>query len=906
MNRIDASFLIVLLMASSGFAQKVTYYDTGEEFAGPFPSWRNVKTDYGAIGDGKANDTQAIQRALDDMKTVRENEWCVLYFPAGRYRIDDTLVTERKAHHDYLGSNLVGEDPETTVLVWDGGEKPMFRYDAWYCKVSRLTFDGGKKAINGLVRAGGFSTYCELSDLWFRDIPGIAVNLGNNEKEGAAEHAILRCRFMRCGGGISTINWNTLDIWVWHCLFEDCGRGIYNLMGGYQAYGNVFLRSKEMDLGSTNGMAFAAVENTSVGSSKFLSGVASEAYVRANHVHETVGPTAVDLRANIVLIDNSFFSSPNAAGPVVQLPNQTALLIGNTYNAAKHPVGPRFSNLQQKAAALIDNKKDEFSDPGCCHSSSAAADEIQPSVIQWNGLFDQPHKVKHYAIYAPTDPKYAPRDFELQAAPYLGAPWTTLDRQQGLLWKPNQKHVFPLKNNQAFAIYRLVVTASASGTPGIRIAEIELLDEKKRDITEDKAGFLMTRHDYLQSYLAMEEKAVVSRKRPEPVLRLPGVPKKAEGRVFEIRRGTGDDAQEIQAQIDLAAQEPTGSKPIVHIPKGTWKLTGSITVPPLCDVQIVGDGCENGTLLSYAGGDEPLLRLKGPSRATLRDFHVVVGYKASVEAIVIDNADQVGGQIVCDQLNAMGTSVKFMTGTAIHVNGVTNTQVMMTNGGLGGCLTGLKVRGNSETNNGRSKRYPVTFLCGATGGACRLVDVQQGGAAVAEAFWYEGDFESPAALLDLSAASSGELSLAAVWWHLKEPSLPMVSLSDFEGQCTIVASSLDHRRGPHVHLKGSGSQTRLFMAGTSLGPESPDTNWLDETTPPAATAMFGTNAENSAGKMAAAVVDRGFIVKSLEQLRSVRIHPSMQVPPEATNVRIVRVLVVGGNGTDAVRFNAGP
>ena len=30
----------------------VEYYATGEEFAGPFPSWKNVKTDFGAKGDG--------------------------------------------------------------------------------------------------------------------------------------------------------------------------------------------------------------------------------------------------------------------------------------------------------------------------------------------------------------------------------------------------------------------------------------------------------------------------------------------------------------------------------------------------------------------------------------------------------------------------------------------------------------------------------------------------------------------------------------------------------------------------------------------------------------------------------------------------------------------------------------
>ncbi len=43
-------------------AQTIVYRNTGEEFAGPFPSWKNVKTDYGAKGDGVTDDTAAIQQ----------------------------------------------------------------------------------------------------------------------------------------------------------------------------------------------------------------------------------------------------------------------------------------------------------------------------------------------------------------------------------------------------------------------------------------------------------------------------------------------------------------------------------------------------------------------------------------------------------------------------------------------------------------------------------------------------------------------------------------------------------------------------------------------------------------------------------------------------------------------------
>lgn len=315
-------------------------YDYDEEFAGPFPSWKSVR-DFGAKGDGVADDTDAIQRALDELKTVAQNDWSVLYFPAGTYRITKTLVTRRAQHREYLGGSIVGADPANTLLRWDGAEgQDMFHYDAWYTKVSRLTFDGASKAAVGLYRGDSFSTFCELSDLVFRDLE-VGIQLGGGLNGGAnggqAEHAILRCKFYRCARyGIHTADWNSLDVWVWYSLFEDCGFAVFNSVGNYHAWKNVFVRSKEGDLGSANLSQFSFVGNTSVDSGTFTNwgsyhSNGAQVLIQGNRIYEPHNTSILTGSAGpFVILDNVIRDRSGFAGPSIWLDANDQFVMGNT------------------------------------------------------------------------------------------------------------------------------------------------------------------------------------------------------------------------------------------------------------------------------------------------------------------------------------------------------------------------------------------------------------------------------------------------------------------------------------------------------------------------------------------------------------------------------------------------
>jgi hypothetical protein len=111
---------------------------SAEEFNGPFAGWKNLKTDFGAVGDGKADDTAALKAALEKVQNGQ-----VLYLPAGTYRVTQPFVWSNRK-----GVALLGEDPAKTIVRYDGpaGEAMLTLHGVSYSKFGRITWDGQGKA----------------------------------------------------------------------------------------------------------------------------------------------------------------------------------------------------------------------------------------------------------------------------------------------------------------------------------------------------------------------------------------------------------------------------------------------------------------------------------------------------------------------------------------------------------------------------------------------------------------------------------------------------------------------------------------------------------------------------------------------------------------------------------------
>ena len=307
-----------------------------DEFVGPFPNWVNVKTTFGAIGDGVADDTAALQSALNSVG-YHHGQPETVWIPAGTYRITNTLSLTAKQ----LGVVVVGEDPTTTKLVWDGPSTgAMFATHSALCAaIARITLDGSDRADTGLDLnndpGATFSYNNRVYDSSFTRMKyGIRIGF-------AGETFIDRVRFTAISeAGVSTENYNALDVFVRDSYFEHCTRGLTNkiVQGHFHVYSSVFLGSSIADMEVDGPNYFSERGNISVGSHAFFVHIASrleaaEITLEDNLIVDSTSSPVVMDDGQLMLIDNTILLPVSANYPIVATISSNPpdlFVIGNT------------------------------------------------------------------------------------------------------------------------------------------------------------------------------------------------------------------------------------------------------------------------------------------------------------------------------------------------------------------------------------------------------------------------------------------------------------------------------------------------------------------------------------------------------------------------------------------------
>jgi hypothetical protein len=321
------------------------FMEASDEFVGPFPTWINIKTTYGAKGDGKTDDTNAIQSALDNLNGPNLSP--VLWFPSGVYVISRPLTITHKANF-----SLIGEDPSTTQLLWKGeSDGTMLQSDgSTYFRISRLSFDGQGVAATAenlttlTSPSGYYSTFIELSDQHIKGV-SLGIELGVD-----AETTVERVFFDHLANiGLSVETFNTLNIFVNDSLFLNCGTAISNTLGAgsFIVSNSFFKESQVSDMSILNTGYFTARHNTSVLSQAFFTAYQAGANngtitIQNNTILDPkTSPFYLGNLGPLMLIDNVIRMSDSSVSAVVGNWDFTALKdlfsFGNIYTPNPGP-----------------------------------------------------------------------------------------------------------------------------------------------------------------------------------------------------------------------------------------------------------------------------------------------------------------------------------------------------------------------------------------------------------------------------------------------------------------------------------------------------------------------------------------------------------------------------------------
>jgi hypothetical protein len=300
---------------------------------------------FGAVGDGRADDTAAIQRAVD---TLQQG---TVYLPAGVYRITAPITLRP-------GLSLVGEPDRVEVggstLLAGADMEAMIRTPDFghMLRIESLTLDGGAdqgRAIGSCLDLQGFCG-SRVGNVRVRNANGHGLVIGTRKASIPNWIIFLDRLDIEVQGDHHSLQMAGTDAFLTNSRFAG-GKGALHTGGGNVCRGLIFEHSSNAGLTQHMGgiSLVDSIFRDNAGSGLAVSGPAVSAYANNRFENNLEADASLEQARHATFVNNAFLTAAPRAGMNLVLQGCSHLaVVGNRFAVASQP-------LPDNHAACADN-----------------------------------------------------------------------------------------------------------------------------------------------------------------------------------------------------------------------------------------------------------------------------------------------------------------------------------------------------------------------------------------------------------------------------------------------------------------------------------------------------------------------------------------------------------------------
>ena len=346
----------------------------------PTPPVIDVTT-YGAVGDGKTDNTAAIAKAV---AALVANPTGTLYFPPGLFLLSSkptgaAFIQLELGAQTSASWGIAGAGTDHTVVLWNSAMAhwltatgPGVAVSVSSLIIEELPVPSGTQWVSGSIMFSGGVANCAINDVAFLLQDGLGITI-----DGGSHSILLQSVFFN-GTGTGMQIQDADDIVLEGCFFQGNGAHDPNALDAIELWGNVTnLRvANSVMKGLANGInanMLAAPNEASVFQSAFID-IASGSIL--------VG-TALQLTVSSSLFNNSL-GAPIGGTGVALLPRTAGANIvveGCMFNGLQFGVKSQGGHLTLQGNGFVNSTVGFLYDPS---SVAGSVDDRSPFVAEYN------------------------------------------------------------------------------------------------------------------------------------------------------------------------------------------------------------------------------------------------------------------------------------------------------------------------------------------------------------------------------------------------------------------------------------------------------------------------------------------------------------------------------------------